>query len=787
MAKNLVIVESPAKAKTIEKFLGKDYIVKSSFGHIRDLDKGDSAIDIKNNFKPNYIISPDKTKIVSELKKLTKESEMIWLASDEDREGEAISWHLYEVLGLKESNTKRIVFHEITKPAIENAIKNPRTIDKALVDAQQARRVLDRLVGFELSPVLWKKVKPSLSAGRVQSVAVKLIVEREREINNFQNTLSFKISALFKPNKENKLIKAELNKRFDTENQALDFLKKSADSLFNVNSIDIKPLNRKASAPFTTSTLQQEASRKLGYPVAKTMLLAQKLYEAGHITYMRTDSVNLSQLAIDAAAAEIKKSYGDKYSHPRKYTTKSASAQEAHEAIRPTYFENQNPSDDTQENRLYDLIWKRTIASQMADAEIEKTIVEIGSSNYSDLFKAEGEVIKFDGFLKVYLEGKDDEDDETNENLLPKVEVNEKLELSEMISEQKYSRPSARYTEASLVKKMEELGIGRPSTYAPTISTIQKRGYVVKETREGQQRQINISTLKNKKTETKTLTENFGAEKSKLFPTDIGTVVTDFLNEHFKQIMDYNFTAKVEKEFDDIANGMIGWTKMIDSFYKPFHIEVDNTLANAERAKGEKTLGIDPTTGKQVTVRVGRFGPLVQIGESDDDDKKFASLRAGQSIETITLEQALELFKLPRNVGEYNQQKITAAIGRFGPYIKHGSLFVSIPKTIDVFEIDQNQAIELIELKIKTESEKLLKSFNEDTELEILKGKWGPYISYKKAYYKIPKDVEYEKLKYDEVIKIIESQPQKTAKRAAAKKEIVKPKAKAKAKAKKKS
>ncbi len=788
MAKNLVIVESPAKAKTIEKFLGSDYTVKSSFGHIRDLDKNDNAIDIKNGFKPNYIISPEKTKVVSELKKLAKESETIWLASDEDREGEAISWHLFEVLGLKENQTKRIVFHEITKPAIENAIKNPRKIDKDLVDAQQARRVLDRLVGFELSPVLWKKIKPSLSAGRVQSVAVRLIVEREREINNFNSEFAYKITAVFKSNNHQKSIKAELNKRFETEKEAISFLETSSNSQFEVGSIEVKPSQRKATAPFTTSTLQQEASRKLGYPVAKTMLLAQKLYEAGHITYMRTDSVNLSQLAIGAAANEISKLYGKEYSKPRNYTTKSASAQEAHEAIRPTYFENTNPSDDQQENRLYDLIWKRTIASQMADAEIERTVVEINSNKTKEFFKAEGEVIKFEGFLKVYLEGKDDEDDEENNSILPPLKVKENLDLLEMLSEQKFSRPAPRYTEASLVKKLEDLGIGRPSTYAPTISTVQKRGYVSKESREGTKRDFQTSVLINGKITTKTNTETVGAEKNKLFPTDIGTVVTDFLNEHFKQIMDYNFTAKVEKEFDEIAQGLIGWTKMIESFYNPFHKTVDDTLANADRAKGEKTLGIDPVSGKAVTVRVGRFGPLVQIGESDEDDKKYASLRAGQSIETITLEQALELFKLPRTIGEYNNLAISAAIGRFGPYLKYGSLFVSIPKEFDVSEIDLNKSIELIELKIKNEAEKSLKVFSEDKDLEILKGRWGPYIVYKKDNFKLPKDKDYNALTYKDVMAIIESQPQKSGKKGFKKtEESSKPKAKAKAKAKAKT
>ena len=780
MAKNLVIVESPAKAKTIEKFLGENYTVKSSFGHIRDLDKNDTAIDVANGFKPNYVISPDKTKIVAELKKLASISETVWLASDEDREGEAISWHLFEVLGLTESNTKRIVFHEITKPAIEKAIQNPRKIDKDLVDAQQARRVLDRLVGFELSPVLWKKVKPSLSAGRVQSVAVKLVVEREREINHFDSQFSYKVVAIFQSSIHSKSVKAELSKRFETEKEAIDFLELSKDSLFKVAKIEVKPTQRKAAAPFTTSTLQQEASIKLGYPVAKTMLMAQKLYEAGHITYMRTDSVNLSELAIAAAASEITKLYGAEYSHPRKYVTKNASAQEAHEAIRPTYFENTNPSDDQQENRLYDLIWKRTVASQMADAELEKTVIEIGSNKYKELFKAEGEVIKFEGFLKVYLEGKDDEDEEENSSLLPPLKVDEALDLDNMLAEQKFTRAAPRYTEASLVKKLEDLGIGRPSTYAPTISTVQKRGYVLKESRDGIERKFQSSVLKNGIITTKTNTETVGTEKNKMFPTDIGTVVTDFLNEHFQQIMDYNFTAKVEKEFDEIAHGMIGWSKMIESFYTPFHKTVDETLANADRAKGERIIGEDPSTGKPISVRVGRFGPLVQIGDSEDDDKKFASLRAGQSIETITLEEALELFKLPRTVGEYKNVPVSAAIGRFGPYLKYGSLFVSIPKTHDVFEIDINSAMELIDLKIKTESEKHLKTFEEDKAVEILKGKWGPYIAHNKVYFKIPKDTDYETLTYQDVLKIMEAQPSKAKK--ATKVVENKPKAKAKAK-----
>ncbi len=785
MPKNLVIVESPAKAKTIEKFLGSDYVVKSSYGHIRDLDKGDDAIEVNNHFKPKYIVPSDKAKVVSELKKLVKESETVWLASDEDREGEAISWHLFEVLGLKEENTKRIVFHEITKPAIENAIKNPRKIDKDLVDAQQARRVLDRLVGFELSPILWKKVKPSLSAGRVQSVSVRLIVEREREINQFNSVSDYKIVAELTKQGETKIIKAELPERLKQYDAALDFVNQAKDSEFVITNIEVKPSQRKAAAPFTTSTLQQEASRKLGYPVAKTMLLAQKLYEAGHISYMRTDSVNLSQTAIQGAESEIKNIYGSEYSLPRNYNTKSAGAQEAHEAIRPTYFNHHTAGEDPQEKKLYELIWKRTIASQMAHAELERTLVDIELTKNNKVMKAEGEIVKFDGFLKVYLEGKDDEDDEDNKDLLPPLSVKEKLQLKQLTAEEKFSKPAPRYTEASLVKKLEELGIGRPSTYAPTISTIQKRGYVMKDNREGNKREIKTIVLKSGNIDQRIVSENYGAEKSKLFPTDIGILVTDFLNEHFVNIMDYSFTARVEKQFDEIASGLIGWVKMLESFYKPFHILVDSTLANAERVKGEKVIGIDPETGKTITGRVGRYGPLVQIGDSDDENKKFASLRPGQTIETITLEEALDLFKLPRLIGKQDDKTITAAIGRFGPYIKFGSLFVSIPKDKDLFEITLPEALEMIAAKEKAESEKLIKSFKEDEELEILKGRWGPYIAKGKAYYKIPKGTEPEKMTYSDVMEIIEKAGPAPAKKAAAKNAAPKAKAKAKPKAKK--
>lgn len=784
MTKNLVIVESPAKAKTIEKFLGKDYTVKSSFGHIRDLDKGDDAIDIKNGFKPNYVVSPDKVKVVAELKKLAKECETVWLASDEDREGEAISWHLFEVLGLKEDKTRRIVFHEITKPAIEHAIKNPRKIDKKLVDAQQARRILDRLVGFELSPVLWRKVKPSLSAGRVQSVAVRLVVEREREINQFESSSDYKITAEFHKQGESRVIRAELPQRFATEKEALNFLGAASKSTFRVGKIEVKPAQRKPAAPFTTSTLQQEASRKLGYPVAKTMLLAQKLYESGHITYMRTDSVNLSQTAIQGAAAEINRSFGKQYSSPRNYTTKSASAQEAHEAIRPTYFENHTAGSDAQEQKLYDLIWKRSIASQMANAELERTLVDISLSESDKTLRAEGEIIRFDGFLKVYLESSDDDEEEENSGLLPPVSEGEELMLAQMRSEQKFSRPAPRYTEASLVKKLEELGIGRPSTYAPTISTIQKRGYVIKDNRDGTPRAYQTAVLKNGDIQVKTQSENTGTEKNKLFPTDIGMLVTDFLNEHFSGIMDYGFTAAVEKEFDDIAQGMISWNKMIDSFYKPFHKDVDQTLTSVERVKGERVIGTDPETGKPVTGRIGRYGPLVQIGDQEDEDRKFASLRQGQSLETITLEQALELFKLPRTIGEYEGQVVTAAIGRFGPYVKFGSLFASIPKDKDVFEVTLEEAIELIEAKKKAERERIIKTFPEEAGLEILKGRWGPYISYQKGNYKIPKDVQAADLNYEQTMEIVKGQMKTPASKAAEKKPKPAAKAKAKAKAK---
>ncbi|GAB2981215.1 type I DNA topoisomerase [Mucilaginibacter puniceus] len=746
MAKNLLIVESPAKAKTIEGYLGKDFTVKSSYGHIRDLVKSEDAIDIAHNFEQKYEVPADKKQVVSELKKLAKEADVVWLASDEDREGEAISWHLFDTLNLKEENTRRIVFHEITKPAIMKAIENPRKIDYNLVNAQQARRVLDRLVGFELSPVLWKKVKPSLSAGRVQSVAVRLIVDREREINKFKSEAAFKITAIFGKGKQT--FKAELPERFTQQEDAEKFLKDCIDAAFNVRSLETKPAKRSPAAPFTTSTLQQEASRKLGYSVSRTMSVAQKLYELGHITYMRTDSVNLSDTALDAAAKEIISAYGDKYHLQRKYKTKSAGAQEAHEAIRPTYFDKHTIDGDAGDKRLYELIWKRAIASQMSEAQFEKTTAKISISTRKEELVANGEVMKFDGFLKVYLESEDDEDDniQDSENaMLPPLTKDQLLELQEMLATERFSRPPSRYTEASLVKKLEELGIGRPSTYAPTISTIQNRGYVVKEEREGKQRKFRVLTLKGDSVTKEERTENTGAERNKLFPTDIGSVVNDFLVQHFNGIVDFHFTATVEKQFDEIAQGLQEWTKMLHDFYKPFHENVESTIETATKATGERDLGMHPEKGEKVSVRIGRYGPFVQVGENASDDNKdykplYASLRTGQSIETITLEEALELFKLPKVVGEYEGKAMKVAIGRFGPYISHNSAFVSLPKEIDPLDVTEEQAIELIEAKRKKDAEKLIKAFDEDPTVKVLNGRWGPYIEFGKQNVKIPKD-----------------------------------------------
>lgn len=757
MAKNLLIVESPAKAKTIEGYLGKDFLVKSSYGHIRDLVKTDDAIDVENNFAQNYEVPSDKKAIVSELKKLSKQAETVWLASDEDREGEAISWHLFETLKLDRDKAKRIVFHEITKPAILNAIKNPREIDYNLVNAQQARRVLDRLVGFELSPVLWKKVKPSLSAGRVQSVAVRLIVEREREIIAFKPDSAYRIIATFQVEGAKERFKAELPQRFKDKQEALDFLKACLGAEFKVDTLETKPAKRRPAAPFTTSTLQQEASRKLGFSVGRTMQVAQRLYEAGKITYMRTDSVNLSETALMAAEEEINKAYGAKYHQRRHYKTKASGAQEAHEAIRPTYFSMHSTDGDSSERRLYDLIWKRAIASQMSDAEFEKTTAKISISTREERLNAVGEVLKFDGFLKVYFESVDDEegnDKDADNTLLPPLVQGQTLNLNHIVGTERFSRPPARYNEATLVKKLEDLGIGRPSTYAPTISTIQNRGYVVKEERDGKERSYSVLTLKDGDIAEATHTEITGAERNKLFPTDIGILVNDFLVEHFQGVVDYHFTASVEKEFDEIAHGQKDWTEMLRNFYKPFHSEVEDTLKNADRASSERILGEDPKSGKQILVRVGKYGPLVQIGSSDDEEKpRYASLRKGQMIETITLEEALELFKLPKKVGEYEGKEMTVAIGRFGPYVRHNNLFFSIPKGRDPLDVTKEEAIEIIEEKRKKDREKVIKVFSENPDARIENGRWGPFIRFGKQNIKIPKGTEIESITYEQVEK----------------------------------
>jgi len=763
MSKNLVIVESPAKAKTIEGFLGKDFIVKSSFGHIRDLSKKQLGVDIENDFRPHYEIDPDKQKLIRELKKLAGDAEVVWLASDEDSEGEAISWHLKETLSLDNKKTKRIVFHEITKNAITNAINNPRDIDMNLVDAQQARRVLDRLVGFEISPILWRKVKPALSAGRVQSVAVRLIVEREEEIKTFKSGFYYRVTAVFTVpgNGGSQKIPAELSVKFTGAGEALEFLKKCIGAGYEVADVDKKPAKKSPAPPFTTSTLQQEASRKLGMSVARTMLVAQKLYESGKITYMRTDSVNLSSLALNMAKKEITELYGEKYVKTRNYTTKSKGAQEAHEAIRPTDISRQKVGGDASEQKLYDLIWKRTIASQMADAELERTTININIRNnqrvFDERFISKGEVIKFDGFLKVYLESTDEEAGEDEERLLPPVKSGDALDLQEMLATQKFTQQPPRYTEASLVKKMEELGIGRPSTYSPTISTIQKREYVIKEDRPGVKREFDLFTLKNDKIKQDKKQETTGAEKAKLFPTEIGVLVTNFLLQYFDNILDYNFTANVEKEFDDIAQGQKAWNQMIKNFYGGFHEQVIETLEKSDKVKGERLIGIDPSTGKNVYAKIGRFGPMVQIGDSETEEKpKFAGLKKGQLMESITLEEALKLFEFPRSIGEYEDSELTVAIGRFGPYVKHRSAFYSLAKTDDPASIDEQRAIELIEEKRKKESERLIKQFKEDASIQVLNGRYGPYISQGKNNYKIPKNTDPKALTFDEVKKIIE-------------------------------
>ena len=765
MPNNLVIVESPAKAKTIEKFLGKDFQVESSYGHIRDLEKKNNGVDVNNNFEPKYIIPPDKKHVVSELKKLAKKADTVWLASDEDREGEAISWHLKEALKLPDEKTKRIVFHEITKNAILNAIENPRSIDGNLVNAQQARRILDRLVGFEISPILWRKVRPKLSAGRVQSVAVRLIVEREREIDAFVPTSKFRVVGEFVANNgSSKLLKAELNERFDTEEEALEFLEKCKSAQFTIDAIEKRPVKKSPSAPFTTSTLQQEAARKLRFSVAKTMMIAQKLYEAGKITYMRTDSVNLSDLAINTAKETITDEFGVEYSHPRQFKTKSKNAQEAHEAIRPTYINKRTVAGSSDEKALYDLIWKRTVASQMSEAKLERTTVKIKPDNDSRLFIAKGEVILFDGFLKVYMESTDDE--ETNEDdstLLPPLKKDENLELKRAEAIERFTRPPARYTEASLVKKLEELGIGRPSTYAPTISTIQKRGYVEKGEREGTERKYTKLSLAGNEIKKEVLTEITGADKGKLFPTDIGILVTDFLKQYFPKILDYKFTAKVEEELDDIARGAIAWDEMLKLFYKPFHETVEETLEKSERVSGERILGKDPKTGKQVSVRMARYGAVAQLTDLKDEDAKpeYAALLKGQKLESITLEEALELFKLPREVGEYEGEKVIAAIGRFGPYVRHKSKFYSLGKLYDPHTITIEEAIEVIEAKRKADREKLIKTFEEDPEMQILNGRWGPYIKKGKTNFKIPKGTEAKELSYEDCLEIIKENESK--------------------------
>lgn len=763
MSKNLVIVESPAKAKTIEGYLGKDFKVASSYGHVRDLPKGDNAIDVKNRFKPTYEVTPDKKEVIKQLKSLVKDSEMVYLASDDDREGEAISWHLKEVLKLKDSQTKRIVFREITKNAILKAIENPRLIDIDLVNAQQARRILDRLVGFELSPILWKKIKAGLSAGRVQSVAVRLIVEREREIEKFNTKSSFRITALF--DVKGKTLAAELPKKFDSQQEAEDFLKKCIGADFTIENLEKKPGKKSPAAPFTTSTLQQEASRKLGFSVAQTMSVAQKLYEAGKITYMRTDSVNLSEDAMAAAKNEINSAYGSEFHQSRKYATKSEGAQEAHEAIRPTDFSKHATSGERNEQRLYELIWKRAIASQMSDAQLEKTVATIKISTTPEKLIASGEVIKFEGFLKVYLEDTDDEpeDEESgNKGLLPPLNIGELLNLLELKGKETFSRPAPRYTEASLVKKLEEMGIGRPSTYAPTISTIQKREYVIKESRDGTEREYVEMKVAKGQFSKQTKKEIAGADKNKLFPTNIAMVVNDFLVEHFPNVIDFSFTAKVEKEFDDIAHGGQNWEDMIENFYEKFHSRVEQT-ANVARAdiNSSRELGVDPKTGKKVIARLGKFGPLVQIGEQDDEEKQFASMKKGQFIENITLDDAMELFKLPRDVGYFEDKKIVAAIGRFGPYLRHDNKFVSLGKEQDPLSITEEEAIQLIKDKREADEKKHIKSFTENPEIEILNGRWGPYIKMGKKNFKIPKGKEAESLSYAETIEIIENQPVK--------------------------
>lgn len=770
MSKNLVIVESPAKAKTIEGYLGKDYKVTSSMGHIRDLAKGNGAIDIENNFEPTYEVSPDKKEVIRNLKLLAKDAEMVYLASDEDREGEAISWHLKEVLDLNDKKTRRIVFTEITKNAILNAIQNPRGIDIDLVNAQQARRLLDRLVGFELSPILWKKISTGLSAGRVQSVAVRLVVEREREIEKFEAKSSFKVSAIFDLENGKQLV-ADLSEKFNEEKDALAFLESCKGAAFSISDLIKKPAKKSPAAPFTTSTLQQEAGRKLSFSVSQTMMVAQKLYEAGKISYMRTDSLNLSEEAVKGAVNQIQSAYGKEFVFTRKFKTKSASAQEAHEAIRPTDFSVMSPGMDRNAERLYDLIWKRAIASQMADAELERTTATISISTNPRTLSATGEVIKFEGFLKVYMESKDDDDTEDEESgkVLPPLHVGQALNLDQISATQTFSRHPARYTEASLVKKLEELGIGRPSTYAPTISTVQKRGYVVKESREGVERHYKVHVLKSNIIESINKTENTGAESNKLFPTNTAMIVNDFLVEHFPDITNYSFTAEIEQEFDEIASGKLEWKKMLSGFYKPFHKTVEKTelVERSSVANKSKELGVDPKTGKNVYVKLGKYGAYVQLGENPDDNggekPKFAPLRVGQFIENIALADAIELLKLPRTVGDFEEKTVVANIGRFGPYVLHDKKFISIPKGEDPYTITYDRAIELIHAKRELDANRLIKSFASEgnTEIEILNGRFGPYIKAGKKNVKIPKGKEPSELTLEECVTLAANAPEK--------------------------
>ncbi|MDX1942649.1 MAG: type I DNA topoisomerase [Saprospiraceae bacterium] len=772
MPKHLLIVESPAKAKTIEKFLGKDFTVKSSYGHVRDLEKGEDAVNIQKDFEPKYVVSPEKRKVVKELKDWVKKVDEVWLATDEDREGEAISWHLCHVLGLDERNTKRIVFREITKPAIQNAIQQPRHVDIDLVNAQQARRILDRIVGYELSGVLWRKIKGKLSAGRVQSVALKLVVEREREINQFKSTPFYKIVALFDvKNEQGKIValRAEAPQRFDAEKDAETFLKNCVGATFKIDDIEVRPLKRRPAAPFTTSTLQQEASRKLGFSVSRTMSVAQRLYEAGHITYMRTDSTNLSGIAVNAIAQEIEKQYGKQYVQVRNYKNKVANAQEAHEAIRPTYIDHQSVTADRDEQRLYELIWKRTIASQMADAVLEKTVVKIGISTMpKEQLNAEGEVLKFDGFLKVYLESSDDDEDEEAKGMLPPLKVSQVLPLNSMTATERFTRPPARYTEAALVKRLEELGIGRPSTYAPIISKIMEegRGYVVKEVREGVERKYTVLTLKDGAIAKKQESEITGAVSNRLIPTDLGITVSDFLDEHFEKVMNYQFTADIEKQFDDISNGKRQWTAILKDFYTPFHETVENTLENADRPSRERILGKDPSSGHTVLTRMSRNGPVIQIGTPEElngeEKPRYANLQPGQSIETITFEEAMKLFQLPREFEKYKGQEMSIGLGRFGPYVKFGEKFISIPRGEDPLSISRERAIELVEQKLKEDApvgtykgEPIIKG----------KGRFGPFIKWQDYFVNVPKRYDFDNLKLEDMHALIEAKVKKEANR----------------------